>query len=112
MLCCVEDYEDFVKRCNLADEQSSMCKKADLMHIFDTTNEEEATLEAGRTRLEAVIASLHLKAHRPTGDIGPFYKPFGLQPNLRDTVPVWLLGESPTPLTLSRLVSASCPQPT
>ena len=73
---------------------------------------EEATLEAGRTRLEAVIASLHLKAHRPTGDIGPFYKPFGLQPKLRDTVPVWLLGESPTPLTLSRLVSASCPQPT
>ena len=48
----VEDYEDFVKRCKLADEASSRCKKADLSHIFDTTNEEEATLEEEKEMAE------------------------------------------------------------
>ena len=48
----VEDYEEFVKRCKLADEASSRCKKADLSHIFDTTNEEEATLEEEKEMAE------------------------------------------------------------
>ena len=40
-----EDFEAFIKECEIADESSSMCTFADLQEIFNTTNEEEEALE-------------------------------------------------------------------
>ena len=47
-----EDFEAFCKKCKLADEASSSCKMADLQQIFNTTNEEEDTLDEQKEMAE------------------------------------------------------------
>jgi hypothetical protein len=53
---CLEEYELFCKSCKLADEKSSWCKAVDLVDLFYTTNEEEATGMAEQSEANAVNA--------------------------------------------------------
>ena len=50
------EYEDFYTRCKLPDRNSSACRKEDLVDIFQTTNEEEATGLAENSEMNVVNA--------------------------------------------------------